>query len=170
MSAAASIYDLPGGSDAPGRIRGHSVGHRIEIAAPPELVWDFVADFEGWQGWNPLYVATQGDARPGGQVRFTVRLEGLKPQTASAKVLTVQPPELLEYAVTSLGGLLKTFRYVEIEEVSPVSCIVTNGEIMGGPLGRVVSRALGDKVGRGLEAINLALRTMAERKWRGRPT
>jgi hypothetical protein len=25
----------------------------IEVAAPPEVVWDVIADFERWPSWNP---------------------------------------------------------------------------------------------------------------------
>lgn len=168
MSREPSPYALPGCEDVAGRPRGPCLGHRIEISAPPELVWDFIADFEGWQGWNPLYVESRGRAEPGGTVRFKVRLEGMKPQESTARILVVETNERLEYAMSGLGGLLKTHRFVEIEELSPTACAVTNGEIMGGPLGGLVSRALGDKVGKGLTAMNEALRQVAERKWRAR--
>lgn len=162
-----SAYALAGADAAPGRIAGACVGHRIEIAAPPELVWDFVADFEGWEDWNPLYIESAGRAEEGATIRFRVALEGMKPQAGKARVLTVSGGELLEYMTTSLGGLLKAFRFVEVEELSPTTCAVTNGEILGGPLGRVVAKGLGDKVGKGLEGMNRALRDVAERKWRG---
>lgn len=164
-------YELPDAAAAPGRgsgrFRGRATGHRIEIAAPPELVWDLVADYEGWPAWNPLYVATRGRAEPGGSLRFTVQLEGLKPQSGTAQVLTVRPGELLEYRIAGLGGLVRNLRFIEIEELSPTRCTVTNGEVIGGPLGGVLFRAMGAKVGRGLEGMNRALRALAERKWNG---
>lgn len=162
-------YDLPEGTEAPGRIAGRCVGHRIEIDAPPELVWDFVADFEGWSGWNPLYVETAGRAEVDGQIRFAVLLEGLKPQKGSARVVTVRPTECLEYMMSSFGGLVKAFRFVEIEEISPTRCIVTNGEIMGGAMGGVIAKVMGRKIGKGLAGMNDALKRMAELKWSGRP-
>jgi hypothetical protein len=168
VSREPSSYELPGCDDMPGRPRGKCLGHRIEIAAPPELVWDFIADFEGWEDWNPLYVESLGRAEPGATIRFKVRLEGMKPQSGAAKVLMMEANERLEYAMSGLGGLLRTYRFVEIDELSPTACTVTNGEIMSGPLGAVVSRALGEKVGRGLAAMNQALRRVAERKWQAR--
>lgn len=146
----------------------HCSERRIEIDAPPELVWDFIADFEGWAEWNPLYVQTSGRAEPGERIRFAVKLEGLKPSKGSATIVTVNPPELLEYAMSNLGGLIKVRRYVAVEEVSPTRCIVVNGESMSGPAGALVYRAVGGKVAKGLEAMNEALRQMAERKWAGR--
>lgn len=160
---------MPEGCDAPGRINGRCVGHRIEIDAPPELVWDFIADFEGWSAWNPLYTATSGRAEPGMTISFTVQLQGMKPNAGKATVQTLRRGELLEYGLTSFAGLLKAQRFIEVEEISPTRCTVRNGEILGGPMGRVVARAVGEKVGAGLEGMNRALKDIAERKWTGRP-
>jgi hypothetical protein len=162
-------WQFAGACDDPGRIRGTCIGHRVTVEAPPELVWDFVADFAGWSSWNPLYTSTTGSAEEGETVRFAVQLEGMKPQKAKAQVIRVVPNELLEYGGSGLGGLLKTYRYVEIEELSPTRCRVVNGGIMGGPLGRLMARMIGAKVATGLKDMNAALKTMAERKWRGRP-
>ncbi|KHK89981.1 hypothetical protein LK12_19010 [Novosphingobium malaysiense] len=133
-------------------------------------MWDFVADFEGWSVWNPLYVETSGHAEPGSQIRFAVKLDGMKPQKGSARIVTVRPNDLLEYALSSFGGLVKAFRFVEIEEVSPTRCAVSNGEIMGGALGALIARAMGRKVGKGLEGMNRALKREAEMKWSGQPS
>lgn len=168
MNEAKVGWELPSGREAPGRIKGNCVGHRIEVDAPPELVWDFIADFEGWQGWNPLYVSTRGKAEPGQKLHFTVVLEGLKPQKAAAKVTALRTNELFEYGMSSFGGLLRTQRFIEVEELTPTRCAVINGEIMGGPLGPLVSRAVGAKVGKGLQAMNEAMKAVAERKWNGR--
>jgi uncharacterized protein YndB with AHSA1/START domain len=155
--------------DEPGRIKGHCVGHRITIEAPPELVWDFVADFEGWKSWNPLYSHTSGLAEEGETLRFCVNLAGRKPQKGKAQVHTVRQNELLEYGLSNLAGLVKVFRFIEVEELSPVRCRVINGEITGGPLRGPVSRARGERAAQGLRVMNVALKKVAERKWRGRP-
>lgn len=164
-----SGWELPSGREAPGRLRGNCVGHCVEIDAPPELVWDFIVDFEGWQAWNPLYVSTRGKAEPGRKLHFSVRLDGLRPQKGVAQVTAVRPNEFLEYGMSSFGGLLKVQRFVEVAELSPTRCTVTNGEIMGGPIGALISRAAGDKVGNGLQGMNEALKAVAERKSKGRP-
>lgn len=166
---AETAWAFAGPCDDPGRIKGRCVGHGITIEAPPELVWDFVADFAGWSSWNPLYRDTEGRAEEGETVRFAVQLAGMKPQKAKAQVTAVRQHELLEYGMSNLGGLIKAFRYVEIEELSPTRCRVVNGEIMGGPLGLLVARAVGAKVAAGLKDMNEALKAVSERKWRGRP-
>ncbi|MBB4857505.1 hypothetical protein HNO88_000812 [Novosphingobium chloroacetimidivorans] len=162
-------WQFSGACDDPGRLRGRCIGHRVTIEAPPELVWDFVADFQGWSSWNPLYGDTIGLAEEGQPLRFTARLAGMKPRKGRAVVRKVETDTTLEYAISGLGGLAKVYRYVEIEELSPIRCRVVNGEIMGGPLGGALYRAFAAKAGEGLEAMNEALKHVAERKWRGRP-
>lgn len=164
----ADVSDEPG--NGPGGSKGRVLGHRITIEAPPELVWDFVADFEGWASWNPLYSDTSGTAEDGETLRFVVRRDGLKPRKGRAHVSRVRPHALLEFRQSSMAGLIQVHRHVEIEELSPTRCRVVAAEIVGGPLGALVSRTLGPRIAGGMKAMNAALKQVAERKWRGRPS
>jgi len=170
------LNEIPGDSwqfsglcDDPRRLKGYCVGHRITIDAPPEVVWDFVSDFEGWSGWNPLYSATSGDAREGGSIAFTVVVPDTKPRRLKARVTAMREYELLEYACSLVGGLLKVLRFVEVEELSPTRCRVINAEVYGGILGTLAARLYHAKTAEGLTAMNEALKRVAERKWRWRP-
>jgi hypothetical protein len=138
------------------------VEHRIEIAAPAAKVWRVVADLDRWGSWNPLYIEASGQLLVGQPFVMTIALEGMKPQKARAQIVTVEAEAKLEYAISSLGGLVKAFRYVEIEALDPGSCAVRNGEIMTGPLGRVLARIVGEKVRSGLEGMNEALKAKVE--------
>lgn len=162
-------WQFAGMCDEPGRIKGRCVGHRITIEAPPELVWDFVADFAGWSSWSRLYAQTHGRAEEGETLRFTAHFAGLKPRQGRAQVCKVVEYELLEYAENCLAGLLRSYRYIEIEELSPTRCRVVNGEIVGGLLAPLVPRAIGAKIAAGLQRMNEALKDVSERKWQGRP-
>lgn len=153
--------------ETPGRIKGRCFDDVVTIEAPPELVWDFIADFAGWDSWNPLYAQTSGSAEEGETIAFTTSVPGLKPQTVRAEVRAVLPDELLEFTSATRGGLIKSLRYVELDEISPTRCTVTSAQIVGGPLGRFAARALGERIQEGLAAMNLALKSIAERKWRG---
>ena len=138
------------------------VGHRIEIAAPAAAVWAAIADLDRWGTWNPLYVAASGAAKIGAELAMTIALEGMKPQKAAATIVTVEPERLLEYEIVNLGGLVKAFRYVEIEALGPDRCAVSNGEIMSGLIGNLLARLVGEKVRKGLEAMNGALKARVE--------
>jgi hypothetical protein len=134
----------------------------IEIAACDAAVWDLLADFDGWESWNPLYVETSGSLRVGETITFAVALEGMKPRQGSATVLTVEPNTHIRYVTVAFAGLVRATRYIEIRPSGPQRCTVVNGEHMGGLLGPLLYRAVGEKVRIGLKGMNEALRTLAE--------
>jgi hypothetical protein len=140
----------------------HGVGHRIEIAAPAAAVWAVIADLDHWGEWNPLYVQASGKPVVGTRLDMTIALEGMKPQKAQATVVTVEPGRLLEYGIVNLGGLVKAFRFVEVEALGPDRCAVANYEIMSGAIGSLLARAVGGKVAKGLQAMNEALKAKLE--------
>jgi hypothetical protein len=142
--------------------------HRIGIQTPAEVIWELVVDLEGWSAWNPLYPQASGEIRIGAPLDMTVQLPGLQPQKPKATLREWVPNSQLHYTVTALGGLVSAIRYIEIEQLAPESCIVSNGEIMGGLLGPSVARSLGGKVRKGLRLMNEALKEQAEARWRAR--
>ena len=148
--------------------KGIRVEHRIGIQAPAEAIWELIHDVDGWSRWNPLYAEASGAIRIGGTLNLTVVLDGMKPQPARATVLEWVPNEQLHYQTVGLGGLVRGTRYVEIEQLAEESCIVSNGEIMGGLLGPTVARQVGGKVFRALRGMNEALKEQAETRWRER--
>jgi hypothetical protein len=149
------------------RSKGHRLQHGVTIEAPPELVWDFVSDFAGWSSWNPLYRKTRGDAVEGGTIGFAIELKGMRLRKARARVTRVRPNALLKFNISRLAGLLKVDHFVEIEELSPTRCRVTTGEVLAGPLAGMAMRTLASRLATGREAMNMALKDVAERKWRG---
>lgn len=138
------------------------VGHRIEIAAPATAVWSVIADLNRWGDWNPLYTQASGAPTVGSTLGMTVALEGMKPQQAIATVVAMEPNRLLEYEIVNMGGLVKAFRYIEIVPLGEDRCAVANYEIMSGAVGNVLALAIGGKVGKGLQAMNEALKAKVE--------
>ena len=138
------------------------VGDTIEITASADAVWAVIADLESWGSWNPLYTSASGRPVVGTQLALTIALDGMKPQQARATVVSAEPGALLEYEVVNLAGLVRAFRFIEIAPRGPARCTVANYEIMSGPIGNLLARAIGDKVGQGLAAMNLALKARVE--------
>ena len=66
------------------------------------------------------------------------------------------------------GGLVKTVSFIEIETLAEASCIVANGEYVGGLLGKTAARRMGRSIYRGFGAMNEALKARAEDLWRQR--
>jgi hypothetical protein len=145
--------------------KGVRTEHRIGVHAPPEVIWALISDLEGWANWNPLYPQASGDIHIGAPLDMTLALPGEKPQKLRATVLDWVPNEQLHYQITALGGLVRAIRYIEIEALTPESCIVSNGEIMGGLLGPSIARGIQARVYKGLRLMNEALKAQAESRW-----
>jgi hypothetical protein len=69
----------------------------IEIAAPPERVWQVLSDFDAYSEWNPFIRSIVGDAEVGS--RLSVRLEppGARGMTFKPTVRAVAPPRELRW-------------------------------------------------------------------------
>lgn len=149
----------------PGGLR---IEARIGIQAPAAVIWDIVADLERWHEWNPTYPHASGTLRIGETLSTTLVLPGQPPQALKPKVLDWVPNEQLHWRLTLLGGAIRTTRYIEIEQVTEVGCIVDNGELFGGLLGPSLGKRMGRAVQRGFKAMNEALKDRAEARWRAR--
>jgi hypothetical protein len=148
--------------------KGVRIEHRIGIQAPAEVIWEIVYDIDNWSRWNPLYSEASGRIHIGETISMTVVLPGMKPQKTRATVLEWVPNEQLHYQTVGAGGLVRGTRYVEIEALAPESCIVSNGEIMGGLLGPTLARTVGPKIYKAIRGMNEALKDLAEQRWKER--
>ncbi|KIH83548.1 SRPBCC family protein [Pseudomonas batumici] len=64
----------------------------IEIDAPPSTVWNCLVDFERYGQWNPMLEIQQIDHRPGGQVRFAVKLGKERKASFQARISSDEAP------------------------------------------------------------------------------
>jgi hypothetical protein len=62
----------------------------IEIAATPQRVWSVLADFAGYDRWNPMLKKMRGKPQVGSKIRFALAA-GPVPVRFSAEVVTVEP-------------------------------------------------------------------------------
>ncbi len=62
----------------------------VDIAAPPARVWSVLADFAGYDRWNPMLRHMRGKLEIGSKLRFAVPFSGL-PVPLTAEVITVEP-------------------------------------------------------------------------------
>jgi hypothetical protein len=166
------VKDFEVAGEAPGtgsvRIIDWKVEHRIGVKASPQVIWDILVDLPGWSAWNPLYPEARGDVRIGQALDLVLALPGAAPRRIRPMVVDWVPREQLHWRTTALGGLVRTLRYVEIEELAPGSCIVSNGEIFKGLLGTTVLKSQASKLRAGFAAMGVALRDAAEARWRSR--
>jgi uncharacterized protein YndB with AHSA1/START domain len=72
----------------------------IEIAAPPDAVWDTLTAFERWPSWNRdvKSMTVQGDVAPGSVFRWKAG-----PGTITSTIQEVDPPRLIVWTGKTLG-------------------------------------------------------------------
>lgn len=155
-----------GAASIPPRPKGAALEHSIRIDAPANVIWEVLADVDGWGRWNPVYPQAKGSiGRPGDPIHLTISLPGMKPQQSSAKVFHSLPGQALQFGATAFAGLVHATRYIEIEPSSDGSCTVVNGEAFARVLGPTLVRMVGAKIDDGLRRQNEGLKAAAEARW-----
>ena len=144
---------------------GLRIEHRIGIQAPAEIIWELIHDLDSWADWNPLYPKASGAIRIGGQLDLTLALPNREPRDFQATVIEWVPNEQLHWRTRLKRGLIRTVRYIEIQSLAEASCIVENGEIVGGLLGPRTAKPMGRTIYLGFTAMNEALKARAELLW-----
>jgi hypothetical protein len=136
--------------------------HRLGVRAPAETLWVILSDIEAWPTWNPLYPKASGTLRMGAALDLEVALPGQPPRALRPVIVDWVPNEQIHWRLSMLAGLVKSTRYLEIEELAPGSCIFSNGEIFDGLLGPSVAKRLAGPIRAGFRAMGEALKARAE--------
>jgi len=142
------------------------IEHRLGIPAPAEAIWSAIADIAAWPAWNPLYTKVEGTLRIGAPLVVEVTLPSQKPRTIRATVSDWVPNEQILWTVSALGGLVKSIRYFEIEQLAETGCIFSNGEMFDGPLGPAVARRMRPAIRAGFAAMGEAVKARTLAAWR----
>jgi len=153
---------------APKAPSGLRIEHRVGVQAPAEVIWEVISDLETWETWCTLYPKASGQIRIGSVLDMTLALPGQAPQQIKPTVLEWVPNEQLHWKLTLLGGLVRNIRYFEIEALAAASCIVTNGEIIGGLMGPRLGKRMSRTIYRAFVEMNDQLKARAESLWLAR--
>ena len=144
------------------------IEHRIGIPVPAGVVWEILADVEGWPAWNPIYPKASGKVGFGERLTLTLALPDLGPREIAPVVFDWAPDEAIHWRTTRHAGLTWAVRFLEIEAMSDTACIVSNGEIYGGWFGADEARKFRRPLQAGFTALGEALKARAESLWRER--
>jgi hypothetical protein len=142
------------------------IEHRLGIPAPAEAIWAVIADIAGWPAWNPLYTRAEGQLRIGAPLVLEAVLPGQKARTIRPVVSDWVPNEQILWKLTMLGGLVKSIRYFEIEQLADTGCIFSNGEMFDGPLGPTIARRMRPAIRAGFAAMGEAVKAQTLAVWR----
>jgi len=144
------------------------IEHRIGVQAPAEIIWEILANLEGWADWNPLYPRAEGELRIGSTLSLTLALPGEPPMDIQPVVQDWVPEEQIHWRLSLARGLIRSVRYIEIESMGPANCIISNGEIFQGLLGPSIARRQRRVIREGFTLMGEALAGRAEQLWQAR--
>lgn len=135
----------------------------IDIAAPPEDVWDVLLDFGRYPEWNPFILEVLGTPDPGATLRATIFPPGGRAVTVTPTVTEVVAPRTLEW-LGRLGfpGLFDARHRFELHDSSNGTRLVQR-EVFTGMVVPVFARTLEQRTAKGFVAMNAALKRRAER-------
>ncbi len=138
------------------------IEHRIGIPAPATAIWDALCDISAWPQWNPLYPKANGVLRIGAQLDLEVAIPGQANRTIRPIIADWVPNDQIHWNLRMLGGLVKTTRYLEIEQLTETGCIFTNGELFDGVLGPTIAKRFRPALRAGFAAMGEALKARVE--------
>ena len=142
------------------RRMSYRVEHRIGVAAPPDVIWDVLADLSGWTAWNPLYPRAEGQLLIDAKLSLDQQLQGEATRKIEAQVIDWVPNSQIHWRET--GFLQSATRYMEIEMLTEEGCIFSNGVLVEGPLARYASRSGKGRLRAGFTAMGEAMKARAE--------
>ena len=146
-----------------GGLMNREITTSIEIAAPAQVVWAILVDFERHPEWNPFIEAIAGEAAQGARLSLTVRPPGGRAMSFEPTVLAAEEARELRW----LGrvGLPRIFdgehRFV-LEPLGPQRVRLVHAERFRGILVPLLWRSVEGRTRDGFEQMNRALKERAE--------
>jgi hypothetical protein len=142
------------------------IEHRVGVQTPADVIWPIISQIGAWQEWNPLYTKAEGVIGFESVLTLELSLPGEKPRTIRPTVVDWTPNEQILWRLNTLGGLIRSVRFIEVEALTETGCIFSNGEIFEGPLQGLISRKLRRTIKAGFVAMGEAVRDRAEAAWK----
>jgi hypothetical protein len=136
--------------------------NRVGVRAPAEAIWSILIDIEAWPKWCALYPKTAGVIRIGSELALDVAVPGQPVRPIKPTVVDWVPNEQILWRLSMLGGLMKSTRYFEIEQLAAGSCIFSNGEMFEGLLGPRIARRFAAPLKGAFRDMGEAVKRLAE--------
>ncbi|MBB5021947.1 SRPBCC domain-containing protein [Desulfurispira natronophila] len=145
----------------------HQIETSVDIQATPQQVWQVLTDFAGYAQWNPFMVSIDGKAKVGSRLQVRLQLDANRQMPISPKILELDAPYRLLWQGRFL--LPGTFTARHIFEITPLDegrCNLSQREEFIGLLVPFFRRSLGQTTKDGLEAMNQALATEVQQRFK----
>lgn len=131
------------------------------LDAPPDRVWEILADLAAWDTWNPTLFAVRPGTETlevGKEIRMKLRL-GRIVMPMRQQIRMVDPPHELRWRSKQLvpAPALDVNRSFRLEPFDGGRTRFVQSEAMSGFLAKPTSRALGKLIVKGYEDLGRAL-------------
>jgi hypothetical protein len=135
----------------------------IQINAPASAVWSLLTDFNNWKSWNPTINEISGEASLNSKLSITMRCEdGKNGNKYPAQITALEKSKTLRWhAKMGFDFLFSNDRIFELKE-SDSGTLLTNTEVFGGLMGKVMGGKMDKSVRPMLESMNVGLKKKAE--------
>lgn len=141
----------------------HVLSTRIEIEAPPEVVWRVLTHLESYSEWNPFLVSSSGVPKVGEKLVNRMEPPGGRAMTFKPTVTVVEEHKVFEWLGNAgIPGLFDGRHRFELEK-SEKGTLLHHSEMFSGILVRLFKASLNNHTRPGFEAMNKALKERAER-------
>ncbi len=135
---------------------------KIDIAAPPERVWEVLTDFAAYGEWNPFLTDITGKPKKGAGLVVEMAGPTGRPVIFRPTVLTADPGKELRWR----GGLflprLFDGEHVFLLEETDTGTLLVHCECFRGIFVPLLWRGLSGNIKSGFEAMNEALKKRVE--------
>lgn len=139
------------------------IDHEHTIAAPAEVVWRVLTDFEHYGEWNPFVIEAQCALEVGAAMDMRVRVLPFMAQGQREWVTSVEPERGFCYGLPpSVAGALRSERCHVITPDGPDRCRYTSQFAIEGWLAGVVKLMLGRQLRRGFTGMSAGVKARAE--------
>ncbi|MGD0462120.1 MAG: SRPBCC domain-containing protein [Tepidisphaeraceae bacterium] len=137
----------------------------ISIDAPANRIWTILTDFAHFQDWNPFITHIEGQPQRGARLTVTIQPPDSKAMRFRPVVLKAEPGQELRWlGHLLLPGLFDGEHVFSIEPTGEKKVLFRQSEQFGGLLVPLLWGKMGDKTRRGFEAMNEAIKQIAESK------
>jgi len=129
----------------------------IEIEAPPEKVWDVLADLGSWAAWNPFIFQAEGEPVPGSKLTLRMRDTRGSEMTFTPTVQAAEAPRELRWlGRLYIPGVFDGEHRFALTAAGEGTRLVQS-EVFGGLLVPFLRKRLLERTGPQFEAMNNAL-------------
>lgn len=137
----------------------------IEINASEDKIWDILTDFDKYPVWNPFIRELKGDVLKGTKVTVYLQPPGAKSMKFIPAIIKMEKNRELRWMGRFLfPGLFDGEHIFLIQQMSPGKVRFVHKEVFKGLLVPMFWKTIDRDIRKGLEAMNTALKKLAEEK------